>query len=97
MAVDENVHGEKRILQFGGHVLGIHSQSKERDYPFLARDSSQCVYVISHFPQRRMQLSRHEVQTLLEKRGTEEKDGEKEKRVKDGVGKGSNRGGGCGQ
>ena len=31
------------------------------------------------------------------KRGTEEKDGEKKKKVRDGVGKGSNRGGGCGQ
>ena len=27
MAVDENVHGEKRILQFGGHVLGMHSRA----------------------------------------------------------------------
>ena len=54
-------------------------QSKERGYPFLAHDSSQCVYVISHFPQKRVQLSRHEVQTLLEKGDRGEGWGEGEK------------------
>ena len=55
--------------------------------PFLAHDSPRCVCVIPHFLQRRVQLSRHEVQTLLEEGESGGGWGEGEK-GKGGVGKG---------
>ena len=61
-----------------------------------AHDSPQCACVIPHLPQRRVQLSRHEVQTLLEEGESGGGWGEGEK-GKGGVVKGDNRGEGCGQ